>query len=334
MANKFASGATAISQGVVDVNITGLNLAFVPATVTVSMRMPNENADIISANIVGTPTADGFAISLSAPPTEAGYILDWMASVADYVPPPTPLAIQPGYETFRAETARYLGYDPSNLSAMEENAVDACVQSGVRQFYYPPAIGDGSNAAYEWTFLRQGGTVAATAGVGDYVLPDGFGRIAGPILASDGMHVTEVRVIPEGTLNLWRGNDAHAARPGFAAVSFTLPSYTPPATGASGQLKVLKIYPVPDKAYTLSFNCDAIPEKLDATTNKFPLGGPMFTELVLESCLAVAEQRVNDEAGLHTQNFQSMLASFIERDRKTTAQVFGQIGDPEHRRMW
>ena len=96
MANKFASGATAIAQGVVDVNITGLNLAFVPATVTVSMRMPNENADIISANIVGTPTADGFAISLSAPPTEAGYILDWMASVADYVPPPTPLAIQPG----------------------------------------------------------------------------------------------------------------------------------------------------------------------------------------------------------------------------------------------
>jgi hypothetical protein len=59
----------------------------------------------------------------------------------------------------------------------------------------------------------------------------------------------------------------------------------------------------------------------------YPLGGMKLSELYLESCLAVAEQRAHEEYNIHTQNFQSLLIDAIARDRKNGAVQYGQMGD-------
>ena len=46
------------------------------------------------------------------------------------------------------------------------------------------------------------------------------------------------------------------------------------------------------------------------------------------SCLAVAEQRINGEKGVQSEAFLRNLATSVERDRKSGAQVFGNMGDP------
>jgi len=55
------------------------------------------------------------------------------------------------------------------------------------------------------------------------------------------------------------------------------------------------------------------------------LGGMKYAELLTESCLAVAEQRANDEAGGHTAAFYRLLGDGIARDRKQGASYFGPM---------
>lgn len=86
--------------------------------------------------------------------------------------------------------------------------------------------------------------------------------------------------------------------------------------------------PIPDTTYTLSFDADADTGRLSSELRPFPLGGSRFAELVVESCLAAAEQRANDEVGIHTQNFQRQLIAAIAKDRKTGAAVYGQMSRP------
>jgi hypothetical protein len=54
-----------------------------------------------------------------------------------------------------------------------------------------------------------------------------------------------------------------------------------------------------------------------------------LSELYLESCLAVAEMRMNDTVGLHNQQYHQLLLSSIARDQKRGARYFGQMGNKE-----
>ena len=54
-----------------------------------------------------------------------------------------------------------------------------------------------------------------------------------------------------------------------------------------------------------------------------------LAELYIESCLAVAESRLNDEIGIHTSQYQALLLDAISRDRRRDAQSYGQMGHVE-----
>ena len=122
-----------------------------------------------------------------------------------------------------------------------------------------------------------------------------------------------------------RNRSSQTGRPRFAAVESVN------EFGERGQRKSLILFPTPDREYSLAFKGDADTGKIDAEQHTMPLGGAMFAELIMESCLAVAEQKANDEIGLHTQNFNSLLVSTIQRDRKSGAQNFGRMSCE---RMW
>lgn len=322
MAIHFKSGVAAIPTGVVDFAVSGLALDFIPDSVIVRVRLPAAEADLIDAQTVGAPTADGFSVALSAPAELDGYLLDWIATAAGRsgdIGGGASLAVD--YSTLCQEVAHFLGYDPDALTKRQKTEVDRYVQSGVRQFYFPPPI-DGVEADFEWDFLTADGTVALSPTFESYLLPDDFGHFAGPLVVAG--EKEPLRLVPHADLIRARAAAPSATGTPRLASVIAFSTY-----GDGGQRRALLVWPLPASETELSFTCVSAGSKLDATDNPFPLGGPAYAELVIESCLAVAEQRANDEAGAHTAKFQQLLAAMAQKSRRSGAHEFGSVGDPD-----
>ena len=312
----FKCGTYPAPVGVTEFTLSGLNLDFTPGSVVVSLRQPAVAAPIVSAHMTGAPTDDGFSVALSAPLDVDGYMLDWQAFAGTLtLGDADTLAVS--YNDLMRTVADFLGRPLDMMTEEEKRKVDSFVQSGVRNFYYPPKM-EGVDENFEWSFLKQKGGVDLTRGIASYVLPDGFGRILGQIVY-DELHAPSIPLVPYGEL-IRRASANEVGMPRIAAISSRRDF------GTKGQLKELRFYPTPDKMYSVSFVCDADDGRI-SEERPYPLGGAMFSELITESCLAVAEQRANDEAGLHTDNFNRLLISMIARDRKSGAQNYGMVGD-------
>lgn len=317
---SFRSGSVAIPAGVMDFRVPLSMLGFTPASAIVSVRTPNADAPFVTAIVVGTIEESGFSVALTAEVGE-GYKLDYTVFSDGIIIPVAGDTLAANYDDLFKTVSRFLGYDSTALTDAQTEEVDSYIQSGIRNFYYPPKTAEGVDVDFEWSFTHQHGSIVTEAGEGSYMLPNGFGRIAGQI-AIEGEYGPQIPIIPYGSVMALRQRETKG-RPRYAAYT------SEQAYGSKGQLKKLYLYPTPDKAYTLSFECDADTGKIDAVNRPFPLGGAMFAELIKESCLAVAEQMANDEEGLHTKKFTELLISSIQRDRKSSAQNFGNLGDPE-----
>ena len=315
--SMFRCGAFAVPAGADHFDVVGLGLPFEPKSVVVSMRQPAADSDILSAFVSGSPSQDGFSVVLSAP-AGGGYVLDWQA-FSDEIVVTDADSLAVSYRDLCDTVARFLGYDPANLTDLQTSEVDQHVQAGVRNFYYPPKS-QIVDERFEWSFLRQRGSIVTTPGVSRYALPNGFGRMLGNLSYPVEMHVCDIPLVPYGDIGRVKGW-RDIGLPRFAAV------LSRNAFGTKGQLKELHLAPTPDVAVEISFLCDADTGRL-SDENPYPLGGHIYSELVTESCLAVAEQRSNDEVGIHTQNFNALLASMVAKDGRSYARAYGRIGDP------
>ena len=104
--------------------------------------------------------------------------------------------------------------------------------------------------------------------------------------------------------------------------------------GSNGQRFQLMLYPKPDKAYTLSYRYHALPGKIDSSY-PYPKGGAAHAETILESCLAVAEARMDNNAGIHAAAFQNRLNASIAYDKLMhTPERMGYNGDGSDLDAW
>ena len=317
--SKFRCGVESVAQGSAELTFS-VDIGFVPESLHVQVRQPEADADLIDAKVIGTPTASGFTVALSSPATADGYLLDWTAFKSDggEIGGGDTLAVT--YSDLAKSVAKFLGYDHANLTDEQKDEVDCIIQSGVRNFYYPPAM-DGVDPNFEWSFLKMAGSVVTAPGVSEYLLPDGFNRFSGAIIIKDAenFQFRTAFIVPYGNVKSMLDNGHRTGVPHYAA-SLGVNQY-----GEKGQLRKLYLYPVPDAAYTLDFSADMDFGRL-SDENPFPLGGAMYAELLRESCLAVAERDTNDEEGIHLAAFNRLIVSTIARDRKASAQNFGFIG--------
>lgn len=315
---KIYTGTRVLDEGSTEATVESLSLPSAPVNVSVTLRQPAEENGLVGAYVVGVPTATGFSVAFSAPIPAPGYHLDWFVVVDEDIPlAGDTLAVD--YNGLVQHVARFLGYDPSALTDREKAEVDAHIQSGVRNFYHPPKM-EGVDENFEWSFLRMECSLETSQGVGVYRMPDGFGRAAGTIgFGGEDMHIHPVRIVPLSTVE----GLARSGKTGAPRVAAFVPRQS---FGERGQYVEMRVFPIPDRIYVLRFRGDSDTGRL-SEERPFPLGGSMFSELVIESCLAVAEQRSNDESGIHTQLFNELLVSMIAKDRKSSASVFGQMGD-------
>jgi len=210
--------------------------------------------------------------------------------------------------------------DHINLNEAETVVVNDAVQSGYRQFLYPPAV-ESIPAGYEWSFLRPVTTITTVTSDADQDLPDDFGRlIDGFVFASGSQYIPILSDVGEGRIRRLRAQDNQTGRPTMAAVRIKS------GTGRVGQRREVMWWPTPDDAYTVSYRYESFAGVLDSKTYKYPLGAMKHGETLKASCLAVAEATADDNQGIHWNRFISQLASSIIRDRREGQKFFGNVG--------
>lgn len=224
------------------------------------------------------------------------------------------------YSDLQAEVGGFLGYgvDPVAWSAVQVAEIDRYVQSGLRQFYYPPAM-NGAETAYEWSFLKPTTTLTTTASDAAQDLPDDLGRILSDLYFDEAVHKIPVVFVSEARILALLQQSEDTGKPEY----FTVRAKT--SDGGNGQRLEVAFWPIPDDAYVLTYRYEAYSGKL-SNSKPYPLGGMRHSELIVESCLAMAEQKANDEKGLHTEKFTMLLAAGIAQDRKQGARYFGHMG--------
>ncbi|WP_309381987.1 hypothetical protein [Cerasicoccus frondis] len=214
------------------------------------------------------------------------------------------------------EVGAFLGYgvDDGDWTSAQVAELDRYIQSGIRQFYYPPEVN------HEWSFLKPTTTLDTTAEQAIDDLPDNFGFIAGNFYFEPNVTRRPVVIVSEARIYALGQLNTDSGPPQYACIRRKAE-----ADGSDGQRFEVVWYPTPDKAYTLTYTYEAYNGKL--TTDKpYPLGGMKFSELIVESCLSVAEQRANDEVGIHTTAFKRLLASAISQDQRQGARNYGHMG--------
>lgn len=163
-------------------------------------------------------------------------------------------------------------------------------------------------------------TFFVTRATANYTLPDDFNRVIGRLHYQADDRYPAIQIIQEDSILEMRSASDMTGHPQYGAVR------EKSSTGATGQRREIIFYPRPDTAHVLTYSYEAYSGQL-SDSYPYPLGGMHLSELYVESCLAVAEQRVNEEAGLHTTLFQSLLADAVARDRKRGAKNFGRMGN-------
>jgi len=155
-------------------------------------------------------------------------------------------------------------------------------------------------------------------------LPSNLGRVLGDFFYEEGEHRRSVVQISEDRYQALVSRSEDTGSPTVCRVRHK------PQEAGQGQRLEVAWWPIPDAAYTLTYEYEGYAGKL-ADDNPYPLGGMRHAELLIASCLAIAEQRGNDERGMHTEDFGRQLLAGIQQDRRLGAQFYGDMGDREER---
>ncbi len=232
-----------------------------------------------------------------------------------------------------AEIGAFLGFGRGTLYAEnvwtdeQTRAIQAIRASGERQFYYNPALPDlGIPAGYDWSFLKPVSTASLAQNVPTVPLPDDYGGFEGQItISQSGQAFVPIDLVGIGMIyGKFASSPTSSGRPQMACAEPLKGT-----SGTQGQRFQLRVWPTPDTNYTLQFQYYVNPDAL-TTARPYMYGGAQHAETILESCLAIAEQRLNDKMMVHTEKFKERLLASINIDRRSKPQTLGY----NHDRSW
>src|SRR5262249_55606263 len=83
-------------------------------------------------------------------------------------------------------------------------------------------------------------------------------------------------------------------------------------TSTEGQRFNLYVFPIPDQDYSIQFAYRINPDVVTATL-PYALGGTAHSETILEACLAVAEERLDDTKSVHADAFARRLQASMSQ---------------------
>lgn len=224
--------------------------------------------------------------------------------------------------------------DPA-WSSRQQAIIDDATQSGLRRFYYPAGIErpDGTfEPPYEWSFLYPTATLTLNIAQQEIALPDDFGGFSGQITCLSSPQVAQPWKI-EWT-NQSRLRQMYSVTPQMTGPPMYVAMDPIKGTsGLAGQRWQLLVFPAADQVYSLQGTYFINPDYL-TQAKPYAYGGPEHIETILESCLAVMEERLDDQSGVHAAAYQSRLLASIAMDRKKKPMKFGPNIDKSDGNRW
>lgn len=213
-----------------------------------------------------------------------------------------------------------LADDGEEWDAEQQLLLKSFVDSGYARFISTPPIQGVHPGGHEWTFLKPTMKLTAPSGVSSLRLPEDFNGFCSPLtIIQTNASNLPVRV----------GNDSLMAMERQRAPDRTgrplLVNIRP--RKENRQRFDLDLFPITDAEYVFSFAYHLVPEAL---TDAWPYayGGAIHRETLLESCLAVAEERWDRvPEGPHFAAFMRCLAASIRKDRELKPQYYGYDKD-------
>lgn len=179
------------------------------------------------------------------------------------------------------------------------------VARGYRTFLYP--VNNRTGSEHSWSFLKQFMTINLASGKWKYALPEDFSEmVSDPRFDDEDGYSPLVKVAPDRIID----NRVLSQTEGF-------PEYysivTAPYNLETGTYYEMWVDPEPDGIYLLQIFYKIDPLKPEETTD-FLVGGPKAAEVILESCLSMAEIQEKHTAGIHTQMANDLIQRLIIAD--------------------
>jgi len=227
------------------------------------------------------------------------------------------------FDDLRQEVGFYLGFgrSPANWTSEQAATVESVIKSGLRQFYFPPPV---NGYVHQWHFLRPQTSLTTTANTSTVDCPDDFAALDGPMTYASNVATYIVRHVSEDIIRRKQQQSNRTGKPEMVAVR---PRANDNFPASEGQRWEFVFWPTPDAEYTLYYRYRIMPDALD-TSNQYPYGGAMHGETILQSCLAVAEHRLDDKRGHHWERFMERLAASIRLDiEQEAADALGYNAD-------
>lgn len=222
------------------------------------------------------------------------------------------------YSDIQYEVAQFLGWDKTaaNWTSAQNTAFAAVVKRGLRSFYFPPS-GNDEKPYYEWSFLKTSGNTTLANATATYVLPDSCsGTVcdftANYVAASGRRRLSKV---PEADIRALQSVDSQTGWPLYFSIRAKAHDVT------NGHRYEMVLWPTPSTAQVnavINYYYVVIPETLAANT--YPMGGGLYSEVLLASILAAAEALVDDDpAGPQQVRYTQMLSAAVRDDTNKKA---------------
>ncbi len=229
------------------------------------------------------------------------------------------------WQELQARIGSFLGWNRGALygdvawTNKQQFELDGITQSGLRQFYFACQE---SGAPIDWSFLRPTGTFTLGSGQSIIVMPDDFGGTEGQCtLLTSGTTAQPWKIE-------WRNEGELRSRYSIYPTMTGPPQYVSqvPIKGGEptkGQRFELLFFPLADQAYQIQVPYYVNPDIISATF-PYPYGGAQHAETILESCLAIAEQRLDDQSTVHAQKYAERLMASLAIDRRNKPAKLGR----------
>jgi len=238
------------------------------------------------------------------------------------------------FADLQARVGRFLGYgrgvdfgEPA-WDVNKTNDIMDCVRSGYHQFLYPSPR-EGEANSYDWSFLHPVGTFTFAQGASTVTLPDDFGGFE-----------NQLSLLTDNTTSMpwqieWQNEGKIRQQYSVTPTMTGPPQYAceRPIKGTNAvrsQRFELFVFPLADREYTIQGQYYL---QADAMTNALPFayGGAAHAETILQSCLAMAELKLDDAKGPQWATWQERLSASISIDRKHKPAKLGYNRDDSDR---
>ena len=214
------------------------------------------------------------------------------------------------------KVAEFLGTDITDTTDLA--VAKDIVYRGYMKFLLPVSPKD--EEIYIWSFLRQPWKLNLEPNKWEYPLPKDFERFFRTIEYDDEQRTARMEQITERKIMRSRNNLEFNSYPTEYAIR------TAKFDKKVGSVKELICYPTPTARSIVNCTYVMTPDKPEATTDYF-IGGPLESEVILQCCLAIAENQEDEKIGVETQKAVQLIQALIRKDKGAAPDTVGTVHD-------